>query len=89
MPLEESLNSLSPFLADPRDSELKILHEKFLSCHKIVLNQNGLADTTIFNEAFSSLLGKMVGCEVVSSMLLQNRLPLHQWVRQSYISQVL
>ena len=80
MPLKESLNSLSPFLADPRDSELKILHEKFLSCHKIVLNQSKLGDT-IFNEEFSSLLGKMIGCEVVSSMLLQNRLPLHQWVR--------
>lgn len=81
MSLKESLNSLSPFLADPRDSELKILHEKFLSCQKIVLNQIKLADDTIVNETFSSLLGKMIGCEVVSSMLLQNRLPLHQWVR--------
>ena len=80
MPLKESLNSMSPFLADPRDSELKILHEKFLSCQKIALNQIKLADST-FNETFSNLLGKMIGCEVLSSMLLQNRLPLHQWVR--------
>ena len=71
MPMKESLNSLSPFLADPRDSELKLLHEKFLRCHKIVLNQSNLGDTR-FNEEFSSLLGRMIGCEVVSSMLLQN-----------------
>ena len=41
MPLKESLNSKLPFLADPKDSELKFLHEKFLS-----MQGNGISQPT-------------------------------------------
>ena len=82
MSLKESLKSKSPFLADRRNSELKILHEKFLQ-----LTQNQIKNSvatgsvdSILTKQMAGLLGNMVGCEVVSSMIYKNRLPLHQWV---------
>merc|ERR1719270_2463104 len=78
MPFKESLNSKLPFLADPKDSELKFLHEKFLS-----MQGNGISQpkshTSVVNGSLCNLLGNLIGSEVVSSMILQHRLPLHQW----------
>ena len=80
MSLKESLETKSPFLADQRNSELKILHEKFLQLTKNIKNSQTKPVNSILTKQMAGVLGNMIGCEVVSSMIYKNRLPLHQWV---------
>ena len=56
---------------------LEVLHEKFISLQSAEDIQ--ASSRGIFTKPLSNLLGNLIGCEVVSSMILKNRLPLHQW----------